>query len=46
MRREFKRSRNSMEEEKALGERELKGESGSLTQIAVFGYKDNGTWNS
>ncbi len=35
-----------MEEEKALGERELKGESESLTQIDVFGYKDSGSWNS
>jgi hypothetical protein len=35
-----------MEEEKALGERGLKGESRSLTQISVFRYKDSGTWNS
>ena len=43
MKRELRKSRNSMEEEKAFGERELKEESGSLTQIGVFGYKDSGT---
>jgi hypothetical protein len=46
MRRELRRSKNSMEDEKAFEERELKGESGSLTQIGVFGRKDSGTWNS